>query len=168
MSTTHQNLAQQYFLENLVRLLKAWQNYLELDELKRDVFIKLGRVPDSRWNQVEKKDHWIRRIIKRCKIDRDTKSVRETQKIISYETLLDAKKVGQNPFNAYLARLLLKEFYKTCLDDERKLLQLLFLGYPRTEIACAFNLSHVAARKRVERLVDKFKLFVESGDKYPP
>ena len=168
MSTTQQNLAQQYFLENLVRLLQAWRNYLELDALKGDVFIKLGKVPDSRWIQVTRKDHWIRRIIKRCKLDRDRRIAQETKKITAYETLLDTKKVGQNPLNAYQANLLLEKFYETCSEDEQSLLRMLFCNYHKTEIAIELGISHVAARKRVERLVDKFRRFVDGGDKDPP
>lgn len=168
MSTTQQNLAQQYFLENLVRLMKAWTNYLELDELKRDVFLKLGTVPDSKWRKVEKKDHWIRRTIKHCRLDRYSKGAREAEKVTRYGASLDTTKMGQNPFNAYQARILVKQFYDTCSEDERSLLRLYIFGYEGTEIARNLSISHVAARQRVARLVEKFRQFVDSGDKDPP
>ena len=168
MSTTQQNLAQQYFLEHLVRLMKAWSSYLELEELKSDVFLKLGTVPNSKWEKVEQKDHWIRRTIRHCKLDRHRNGAREIEKVTQYGASLDTKKIGQNPYDADQARILIKQFYATCSEDEQSLLQLCFLGYGRTEIALKFNISHVAARQRVARLFEKFRLFVDGGDKDPP
>jgi len=168
MITTQQNLAQQYFLDNLVRLMKAWCNYLELEELKSDVFLKLGSVPDSKWKKVEKKDHWIRRTIRHCRLDRYKKGARETAKVTRYGASLDREKIGQNPSDAYEARILFERFYDTCSEDDRSLLRLLFLRYIQTEIALKLSISHMAARQRVSRLLERFRQFVDGEDKDPP
>lgn len=58
------------------------------------------------------------------------------------------------------AGILLKEIWKQLDDKERRLLELMILGYNDKEISRRLQISHSSARKRVSRLREKINLLV--------
>jgi DNA-directed RNA polymerase specialized sigma24 family protein len=122
-------------------------------------------VSDAYWEEeVEKKDNYIQRVISTVLFDALPPDV-ENQ-IVDSENASD--KVGQNPTDAYIAAILIKELKEMCSEEEKELLNLMYEEAKGREIAEVLDLSDQAARKRVQRLREKLQQRINGGGNGPP
>ena len=178
------NLAQSFFNEHkneLLASLNGWKDQIELDDLSQLVLLKLGKVKDRTFVNLQNPRAYTFKILNNAAIDLARKTKRRTGNGAEsggqfgkdkpngkgkdknqdqdnvYELEWHETGPGLSPEDTMLAKICVDEFFRRCTKEEKELLGYVYEDLENQEIAERMGIPQATVRKRKERLFRKLR-----------